>query len=651
MSAKISAAIETKSVIGSTQPNLLVLDEIDGAMGGDNGESGGSGAGNAIGYLVDLIKQNQLYYRNKMSEDQDKDSGSSSKRKDDDDDDDDDDFTEKAPTVSSKKKANKGKPILRPIICICNDHLAPCLRPLLPHVKLFLVDTIATTALSDRLAHVCRQERVRADKKTLIGLCDVVEGDVRAALHTIHFLQAYQRSNPGAHGQGGLSLEEITRMALGEKDSVKGNMELFQKVLTKKAVTSQTDHIQASSSLLARRQNQPFFESFPRVYSDASVVEKVLNACQHNYLSLCSNDFDMFKLNALSDWLCCYDVFSSSRAGGDLMAFTSYLPYSIVAVHHIAASERRPVIELPKLAQNHRQQQVRNMDVLRSFISSSPYLLKSRVSMRECVGYFLSYFLDMLAPHLHSHAYHLLPPADLVIMRKLIHLLVDTNTTFLSQAVVQSGYVNWNKGQHQTQWVLSPGVDALTQFNYSMELSDYGVYLFSKHNPFSYVHHSNHSHQAVPVLVDGPMKRRFINENIKENVAREVEYEHVRRLETYVGAATAKTQHVSSTTEAHRVMKDLIDITETATTEEGAAAPTTIEKPELASSKIKIPGLRGFMIAKTKPTSSSSETTSSSIAPLRANVHATRAMLPLHFLFMEGFSNAVKRPVPIDKFL
>jgi len=79
---KIEAALEIQSILGSDKPNLLIIDEIDGvsSSGGDQ---------SFIKLLVDLATVEASSEKDKSS--------------------------------SKKNRKFTKKPLVRPIICICND--------------------------------------------------------------------------------------------------------------------------------------------------------------------------------------------------------------------------------------------------------------------------------------------------------------------------------------------------------------------------------------------------------------------------------------------------------------------------------------------------------------------------------------------------
>lgn len=88
MKGKIEAALEIQSILGSDKPNMLIIDEIDGV-------SSSGGEQSFIKLLVDMATV---------------EAGST------------DDKT-KAGTGGGSRRPKKyiKKPLMRPIICICND--------------------------------------------------------------------------------------------------------------------------------------------------------------------------------------------------------------------------------------------------------------------------------------------------------------------------------------------------------------------------------------------------------------------------------------------------------------------------------------------------------------------------------------------------
>lgn len=141
---RIRNAMESQ-ILGQKQnkqkPTCVILDECDG---------GTSGEGGFIKTLVRLIQEGSK------------------------------------PIAANKKgKGKKERPILRPIICICNDLYAPTLRPLRPVAKIIRFSPPTNVQLTRRLRTICDAEQLKADGKNLTLLAELSDGDLRNCLNTL----------------------------------------------------------------------------------------------------------------------------------------------------------------------------------------------------------------------------------------------------------------------------------------------------------------------------------------------------------------------------------------------------------------------------------------------------------------------------------
>jgi len=145
-SVKTGSTITTKSgqVKKIAHPLCVVVDEVDGVVGG----SGGSGEGGFIKALIDLILLDQ------------KNSATI------------------GPTQTRKKKRGDDFRLMRPLILICNDVYHPSLRPLrqssfaeIIHVRKPPLDAVIT-----RMKSVFEKEGVSCDSDAVRRLCEVTWG-------------------------------------------------------------------------------------------------------------------------------------------------------------------------------------------------------------------------------------------------------------------------------------------------------------------------------------------------------------------------------------------------------------------------------------------------------------------------------------------
>lgn len=147
---KVQDAMAMQSVMGDRRPNLVVLDEIDGAVGGSNESR------NAIAALVKYIAKCAA---------------------------------ERTATGSGSDGVER-MALTRPLICICNDVYAPALRPLRNLAKVFRMGALRPSRLSVRLNSICSLERIAATKSALDLLCKLCMGDVRACVNTLQILRS-----------------------------------------------------------------------------------------------------------------------------------------------------------------------------------------------------------------------------------------------------------------------------------------------------------------------------------------------------------------------------------------------------------------------------------------------------------------------------
>ena len=117
--AAIHDAVQMQPVMGERRPNCVIIDEIDGATGGD----GARAATSAVAAVADVLRRGVL-------------------------------------DADARGKRRSAEALQRPIICICNDLYAPALRPLRDVAEVVVVAAPEANALAARLRDVCNREHV-----------------------------------------------------------------------------------------------------------------------------------------------------------------------------------------------------------------------------------------------------------------------------------------------------------------------------------------------------------------------------------------------------------------------------------------------------------------------------------------------------------
>jgi chromosome transmission fidelity protein 18 len=129
-------------VLGEKRPNCVVIDEIDGATGSasDGGVRAACGAVNAV---AEILRKGEL-----PPESSSGGGGGEGGR---------------------KRGGKAAEPLLRPLICICNDLYAPALRALREEAEVVVMAPPEAHALAARLREVCNRECVDVSEQVCTG--------------------------------------------------------------------------------------------------------------------------------------------------------------------------------------------------------------------------------------------------------------------------------------------------------------------------------------------------------------------------------------------------------------------------------------------------------------------------------------------------
>ncbi|KAG2386714.1 hypothetical protein C9374_002458 [Naegleria lovaniensis] len=256
---EIQKVTQMQTVFGSKKPKLLILDEIDGVQNSENKS-----------VISEIL--NMTYPKNKSSSQKDNENSSKTKK------------TKSGVKLDKKTKKKKDQGIMRPIICICNDHYSPGLKELRQKSKLIIFRrddyrTDNTQRIVDRLGIILRKEShplANVGKHELTQFVKDSDNDIRSCLNTIQFM--------GFHGSN--SMKELMTISKDVKSDIFDAMNLVFK--TKKI----------DKSLISKYQENriSLFNSF---LSELDKFDSIANGCFENYLSFCSGS----SMNDIADSL------------------------------------------------------------------------------------------------------------------------------------------------------------------------------------------------------------------------------------------------------------------------------------------------------------------------------------------------------------
>eukprot|EP00850_Spirogloea_muscicola_P004567 SM000019S05111 [mRNA] locus=s19:1074054:1081504:+ [translate_table: standard] len=175
---KMLDAVQMQPVITDGRPNCLIIDEIDGALGGTDGKG-------AISALLDIVTaENRLAKREQESVE-----GSDA-------------------LVSKSKKARK------------TSFKGKLNRP----VRVFIFEPPSVSRMVSRLKYICEVEEFKADARALTALASHTECDIRSCLNTLQFLHSRRSS---------LSMD-VESQIVGRKDMTRNMFHIWQEVFQAK---------------------------------------------------------------------------------------------------------------------------------------------------------------------------------------------------------------------------------------------------------------------------------------------------------------------------------------------------------------------------------------------------------------------------------
>lgn len=368
MLTRVLDAVEMRSVMGEKRPNCLIIDEIDGAAGGAEGR-------NAISALLKVItavampkspdnasdgKPGRISHRPRsISSKKGEDTG---QNEEDGDTDSENDAqyvgAARAPQSAlhrgggrSPHRKQKTRPLMRPIICICNDVYAPALRPLRDVVRVFHFRRPSAERLAHRLRMVCSIEGLRAERSTLRMLAERAECDVRSCLNTLQFIAKRQRI---------VRQTDLVGLGLGQKDMTKGAFQVWGEVLQKKKTPHIIGRIAESDA-----------QRTARLYSmllDFGENELVVSGLHETLPGLRFFDMGLQRtVQVLSNLQDVDTIMRACHRSGNY-GLMRYLPAPMLLLGNLVAGPDRPSLTWPRAITESRRRLIANQALLHQWI-------------------------------------------------------------------------------------------------------------------------------------------------------------------------------------------------------------------------------------------------------------------------------------------
>ncbi|THG93472.1 hypothetical protein EW026_g7776 [Hermanssonia centrifuga] len=287
---RIRPALECGSTIGNSRPTLLVVDEIDGATGGTETSSG------FIHKLIQLTLD------------------------------------------KPKRKPRRGepqvnRPLLRPIICICNDLYASSLAKLRPHARIIRFNRPNDFRLVKRLRDICETEGLKTQSRALTTLVGVAQGDLRGCLNTLQLIKARN--------------EEVTETVI--RNATVG---------MKEADVSQTSVLndlfcpmsrkRAKDLGIGEEEESRYVGRLSREIESSGAMDKIAIGCFEHYATLHKHDANFSRYLKAGEWLSTYDLMSGEMRTEREYTLMQYLPYMLVPFYPVFQERGAQKVERPK---------------------------------------------------------------------------------------------------------------------------------------------------------------------------------------------------------------------------------------------------------------------------------------------------------------
>ncbi|KAJ3576874.1 hypothetical protein NP233_g105 [Leucocoprinus birnbaumii] len=309
---RIRPTLESGSLVNSTKPVCLVIDEIDGATGaGENTNS----------FIHNLVQLTQGKWRKKKRGGQ-------------------------------KQQPNSQRPLLRPIICICNDINASSLAKLRPHAYLVRFVRPADFHTVRRLQEICDNEDLKAETRALNTLVAMAKGDLRGCINTLQFVKSRREDVTEA---------VIRKATAGMKEGDTTIIAVLNSIfspMTKKRVKELG---------MTEEQESRYVNRLSHEIEGSGKDAAIANGCFEHYATLRQYDANFSRHEKAAEWLITYDALSSSMFTDGEFALLPYLPFTLVPFYPLFQARNVERIERNYSDWEHHQLTKSNEEIYLSF--------------------------------------------------------------------------------------------------------------------------------------------------------------------------------------------------------------------------------------------------------------------------------------------
>ncbi|KAI8369318.1 P-loop containing nucleoside triphosphate hydrolase protein [Radiomyces spectabilis] len=416
--SKIKSALEMQAIIrepassdGSKQgrtmsmqqkPNILIIDEIDGASSGGGSES----------FIQQLV---QLATADVKDKDSDK--------------------------TRRKGKGKGPMPLLRPIICICNDPYAPVLRPLRAIAHTIQFRKISMLTIAKRLQEVCELEGLQSDLRTLSSLGESTDGDVRSCLNTLQFIR----------GKSDVFTRDMLEQAgVGRKDMGKSLFSVWEELFSAPNARRQT-----SIDRFANDGNK-YLRRMIDVIMTNGEMEKIMQGCFESYPLMKFHDVALQKFVQMSEWLNFYDHVHHRTNDKHEYGFYGYLPLPIVNFHRFFAGSvsQEHRVEYPRVDYEVFATKNQYENLISIFLAGIPPASRRFFNKDMVANELIPRLLRIVSPEVRPVNKQLIKPEEKATLARLVEVMIEFGLTFLQEKLDDGQFV----------YKLEPPIEQMIQY-------------------------------------------------------------------------------------------------------------------------------------------------------------------------------------------
>lgn len=444
LTQRIHDAVQMQSVIGEKKPNLVIVDEIDGALGGAEGR----GAINSLLKIVNAGRGQDAKGKKRVGEDEGANNGreGGGAGRGGDSDAEDEAGPSSTPTKGGKPggagKSRSMRPLSRPIICICNDAYVPALRPLREVAHVIHFSRPVSSVLTQRLRWIAEAEGMKCESRALSALVERAEGDIRNCLHSMQFLARQKKA---------LTLQVIQTLNLGQKDMTTSAFGVWEQIFfEKRARSNLTSGLDQGESWRGAYDAIRDFGDYSLLSS--GVLEN-LHQARYNNKGLRGT---VSVLQYLSE---CDKVVRTSFKSMDF-ALTGYCANLLVMSRQVVTTVDRTVrLEWPKADQVARTYQKQQNELVKSWLSGCSGVVSSRTA-NTMASEVVPTFVHLVSPAVRPVAKHLLSIDE----KSSISSFISTAIAYNIKLADPEGLAKPGEDLHRGSVPLEPPIDSLALY-------------------------------------------------------------------------------------------------------------------------------------------------------------------------------------------